>query len=80
MKHNCKRSMKLMTSPKELSFAKRFFLKLHLLMCDKCSRYQAHLNSLGDHFRTYLKSKEESSQEKVTSLEDEIIKSLSKDQ
>lgn len=72
----CKEVVRILSSHEDLSWRKRAELRMHLLMCKRCSRYAAHLKIMRQGFRKLFARLTAVDRDQVTHLEDEVLKKL----
>lgn len=71
---SCKEVVKIVSSETDLPFLKKAELRLHMMMCDHCSRYLAHMKILKASVANLIRNKTQSSESRdLKKLEDEIV-------
>ncbi len=73
---SCKEVSKILSENDNLSLLKKVELRMHLFICKKCSRFEKHLKSLLSGAQKLYRVKDNEYKEKVTHLENSIIKKL----
>lgn len=72
--YSCKDVAELLASPDPLTFKQKFFLNLHLLICNNCVSYKGQLGRLGEFLRDLMGQRLEEEKKEVHELEEKIVK------
>jgi len=76
---SCKELVKLKSSSAQLGFFKNLEMKIHLMMCDHCTKYAKHLKRIGTEARNWFTQESSSNKLQVDELKQNIIKSLTEE-
>ena len=69
----CKEIAKLLSSGEELSWMKRAELRMHLMMCKLCARYDEELKMMRSGFKKLFSQLTEVPEHELRRMEDEIV-------
>ncbi len=72
--YSCKDVAALLASPDPLTFKQKFFLHLHLLICNNCVSYKGQIGRLGCILRDLIGQRFQEDEKEMKDLEEKIVK------
>lgn len=72
----CKDIVRILSSNEKLSLMTKVELEMHILICKHCSRYAEHLRLMKNGFKKLFSKITHVEEQRITELEDGIIKTL----
>jgi hypothetical protein len=73
---DCKEAEKILASERALPFWRRLSLRVHLLLCRKCSVYERHVTDLQRGACSFLDQKSDCYAHRVEEIEKKVLHSL----
>lgn len=70
---SCKEIVRLLSSDQPIPLMKKAELKMHLMMCNPCSRYSKHLQMLADGFKKLFREKTKIDPSQIERFEKQVI-------
>ena len=75
---NCKETSHLLATEEALGWRRRLELRLHLTMCDQCSKYAEQLRILKATAQKLVASESKAQDAEVAKIEDEVVRKYAK--
>lgn len=74
----CKEIVRILSSDEKIGFLRKLELKMHLAMCNHCSAYRKHLESMKNGFKNLFSKITATDSNTVRNLESKIISNIKK--